>query len=42
MDGRSALRSYLEIARENCRKRDANDRKWQGLAFSLDPAGYGG
>ena len=28
--------------RENRRKRDANDGKWQGLAFSLDAAAYGG
>jgi cardiolipin synthase len=42
LDDRSALRLYSEIARENRRRRDANNCKWQGLAFSLDPAGYGG
>lgn len=38
---RSALRLYREVARENRRRRDANDFKWQGLAFSLNPATYG-
>jgi cardiolipin synthase A/B len=42
LDDRSALRLYSEIARENRRRRDADNCKWQGLAFSLDPAGYGG
>jgi cardiolipin synthase len=42
IDDRSALRLYREIARENRRKRDANDGNWQGLAFSLDPDAYGG
>jgi phosphatidylserine/phosphatidylglycerophosphate/cardiolipin synthase-like enzyme len=41
IDDRAALRLYREIARENRRKRDANDFNWQGLAFSLDPARYG-
>jgi phosphatidylserine/phosphatidylglycerophosphate/cardiolipin synthase-like enzyme len=41
IDDRAALRRYREIARENRRRRDANDFKWQGLAFSLDPAAYG-
>jgi phosphatidylserine/phosphatidylglycerophosphate/cardiolipin synthase-like enzyme len=41
IDDRAALRLYREIARENRRKRDANDFRWQGLAFSLDPAMYG-
>lgn len=41
LDDRSALRRYGEIARENRRRRDAGDFKWQGLAFSLDPAAYG-
>jgi phosphatidylserine/phosphatidylglycerophosphate/cardiolipin synthase-like enzyme len=41
IDDRAALRLYREIARENRRKRDANDFKWQGLAFSLDPTAYG-
>jgi hypothetical protein len=41
IDDRAALRLYREIARENRRRRDANDFNWQGLAFSLDPARYG-
>jgi cardiolipin synthase A/B len=41
IDDRAALCRYREIARENCRRRDAGDFKWQGLAFSLDPATYG-
>jgi cardiolipin synthase len=41
IDDRSALRLYRQIARENRRRRDANDGKWQGLAFSLEPATYG-
>ena len=41
IDDRSALRLYREIARENCRRHEANDGDWQGLAFSLDPASYG-
>jgi cardiolipin synthase len=42
IDDRSALRLYRDIARENRQRRDASDCKWQGLAFSLDPAAYGG
>jgi cardiolipin synthase len=42
IDDRAALRLYGEIARENRRRRDAEDCKWQGLAFSVDPATYGG
>jgi cardiolipin synthase A/B len=41
IDDRAALRLYREVARENRRRRDAGDFKWQGLAFSLDPAMYG-
>jgi cardiolipin synthase len=41
IDDRTALGLYREIARENRRRRDANDLNWQGLAFSLDPARYG-
>jgi phosphatidylserine/phosphatidylglycerophosphate/cardiolipin synthase-like enzyme len=41
IDDRAALRLYREIARANRRRRDANDFRWQGLAFSLDPAMYG-
>jgi cardiolipin synthase A/B len=41
IDDRSAFRRFGEIARENRRRRDANDGTWQGLAFSLDPATYG-
>ena len=40
-DCRSALGLYREIARANRRRHEANDTKWQGLAFSLDPAAYG-
>jgi phosphatidylserine/phosphatidylglycerophosphate/cardiolipin synthase-like enzyme len=42
IDDRAALRLYGEIARENRRRREAGDFKWQGLAFSLDPGTYGG
>lgn len=41
MDDRAALQLYRKIARENRRKHDAGDDKWQGLAFSLDPESYG-
>jgi cardiolipin synthase len=41
IDDRAALCRYREIARENRRRHDAGDFKWQGLAFSLDPAAYG-
>jgi cardiolipin synthase A/B len=41
IDDRLALRLYREIARENRRRRDASDFRWQALAFSLDPAAYG-
>ena len=41
IDDRTALRLYREIARQNRRRRDANDFNWQGLAFRLDPATYG-
>jgi cardiolipin synthase len=41
IDDRTALRLYREIARENRVRRNADDCKWQGLAFSLDPAAYG-
>ena len=41
IDDGSALRLYRKIARENRRRRDADDCKWQGLAFSLDPTAYG-
>ncbi len=37
-DDRAALSLYRQLARDNRRKRDAGDCKWQGLAFSLDPA----
>jgi cardiolipin synthase A/B len=42
MDDRAALRLYRQVARENRRRWDAGDAHWQGLAFSLDPATYGG
>jgi phosphatidylserine/phosphatidylglycerophosphate/cardiolipin synthase-like enzyme len=41
IDDRAALSLYRDIARENRGRRDVNDSKWQGLAFSLNPAGYG-
>lgn len=41
IDDRAALHLYREIARENRRKRDAGNFRWQGLAFSLDPMMYG-
>jgi cardiolipin synthase len=41
IDDRAAFCLYREIARENRRRREANDGHWQGLAFSLDPAAYG-
>jgi cardiolipin synthase A/B len=41
IDDRAALRLFRDIACENRRRREANDFKWQGLAFSLDPAAYG-
>ena len=41
IDDRSAFCLYREIAQENRRRREANDQKWQGLTFSLDPAAYG-
>jgi cardiolipin synthase len=40
-DDRAAFCLYREVARENQRRREANDQKWQGLAFSLDPTAYG-
>jgi cardiolipin synthase len=41
IDDHAALRLFREIANENRRRRAAGDFKWQGLAFSLDPAAYG-
>lgn len=41
IDDRAAFCLYRRIARENQGRRDAGDGKWQGLAFSLDPAAYG-
>jgi len=40
LDDRSALRLYRSIARDNLRRREAGDAEWEGLVFSLDPAGY--
>jgi cardiolipin synthase len=42
IDDRAALRLTREIAHANRRRRDLDDSDWQGLAFSLDPASYGG
>jgi cardiolipin synthase A/B len=41
IDDRAAFCLYREIARANRRRREACDGRWQGLAFSLDPAAYG-
>jgi phosphatidylserine/phosphatidylglycerophosphate/cardiolipin synthase-like enzyme len=41
IDDRAALRLYRDIARQNRQRREANDFKWQGLAFSLNLAAYG-
>ncbi len=41
IDDRAALCLYREIAPANSRRHEANDEKWQGLAFSLDPTAYG-
>jgi phosphatidylserine/phosphatidylglycerophosphate/cardiolipin synthase-like enzyme len=41
MDDRTALQSFRKIALENRRRFDAGNPIWQGLAFALDPAGYG-
>jgi phosphatidylserine/phosphatidylglycerophosphate/cardiolipin synthase-like enzyme len=40
-DDRAAFCLYRVVARENQRRREANDQKWEGLAFSLDPTTYG-
>jgi cardiolipin synthase len=40
IDDRASFCLYREIARENQRRREASDGRWQGLAFSLDPAAY--
>ena len=40
IDDRAAFCLYREIARENQRRREASDGRWQGLALSLDPAAY--
>jgi len=41
LDARTALQLYWSIAQENCRRRDANDPVWQGIAYRLDAASYG-
>jgi cardiolipin synthase len=41
LDDRAALGLYRRIARANRARRDGGDMAWQGLAFSLDPVGYG-
>jgi len=41
LDARSALRLYREVARENRRRWDACEHRWQGLAYRLDPTTYG-
>ena len=42
LDDRDALHLYRRIADANRAKGAAGDFAWQGLAFSLDPAAYGG
>jgi Phosphatidylserine/phosphatidylglycerophosphate/cardiolipin synthases and related enzymes len=41
LDDRAALQFFRAIARANRERRDADDPRWQGLAFALDPARYG-
>jgi cardiolipin synthase len=41
LDDIAALALCREIAEANRRKQDAGDADWQGLAFAIDPAGYG-
>jgi phosphatidylserine/phosphatidylglycerophosphate/cardiolipin synthase-like enzyme len=41
LDDRTALQLIHRIARDNRRRREAGDARWQGLAFALDPAAYG-
>lgn len=41
MDDRAALQTFRRIAQENRARFDASDPDWQGLAFTLDPAGFG-
>jgi cardiolipin synthase A/B len=38
MDDREALQLFHEIARENRRKLEAGDHRWQGIAFEFGPA----
>jgi phosphatidylserine/phosphatidylglycerophosphate/cardiolipin synthase-like enzyme len=40
LDGRSALRRFGRIARDNRRQWDGGNASWNGLAFSLDPVTY--
>jgi phosphatidylserine/phosphatidylglycerophosphate/cardiolipin synthase-like enzyme len=42
LDDRDALHLFRRIARKNRRKLESGDHAWQGLAFELDPATYGG
>jgi phosphatidylserine/phosphatidylglycerophosphate/cardiolipin synthase-like enzyme len=41
MDDRAALRLFRTVALDNRGRLNAGNHDWQGLAFSLDPAGYG-
>jgi cardiolipin synthase len=41
LDAREALQLYRVVAQQNRHKRDAGDPAWQGMAYRLDPAGYG-
>ena len=41
LDDRAALRCFRKIALDNRRRFNAGIPTWQGLAFALDPAGYG-
>ena len=41
LDDAEALFLFRRIARDNRRRHDLNDPRWQGMAFSLDVATYG-
>lgn len=42
LDDLAALRLYRRIARENRRKREQGESRWEGLAFELSPATWQG
>jgi cardiolipin synthase A/B len=41
LNDRQALALYRQIARQNRRRRDAGEHRWQGQVFALDPSVYG-